>query len=136
MDDADRLELTRLFVAAITAELGASSEDSVPMNGSAFADAVKRLADNPLAAKFAVLTTVAGPMCPDFQEGMAIAQSAGLISRLNPSFQRFTVNLSGRQVRTLAADPNFPDARRLAQQYLALTLGTPDAAPRDHRTMA
>ncbi|MBI2392249.1 MAG: hypothetical protein HYV09_21860 [Deltaproteobacteria bacterium] len=136
MDDADRLELTRLFVAAITAELKAFSEESVPMSGSAFAAAVSRLRDNPLASRFSVLTTVAGPMCPDFQEGMAIAQSAGLISRLNPSFQRFTVNLSGRQVRGLASDPQFAAARYLAKEYLALTLGSPDAGARDDHTMA
>ncbi len=58
---------------------------------------------------------------------MAVAQSAGVISRLNPSFQRFTVNLSGRQVGVLAADATFADARLLAKEYLSLTLGASEA---------
>jgi hypothetical protein len=63
---------------------------------------------------------------------MAIAQSAGLISRLNPSFQRFTVNLSGRQAGRLSSDPRFKDARSLASEYLSRTLGSAETNDGDH----
>lgn len=130
MDDADRLHVTKLFVAAVQAELGArgggrQGDLSAPLDPGAFASAVEQLGPgNKIASEFPALPTISGPLCPDFQQGMAVAQSAGLISRLNPSFQRFTINLSKRQVSILEADDSrFGDAQLLAKKYLALTLG-------------
>jgi len=109
----------------------------VPLDASAFAASVANLGgSNALASKFPVFTTVSGRLCPDFQEGLAIAQSAGLISRLNPSFQRFTVNLSGRQIARLSDDARFEDARRLAREYLSRTLGSADTDEGDHSNAA
>jgi hypothetical protein len=128
MNDAERLQLTKLFVAAVYTELSrrndSTSPSSVPLDPSAFAEAVRRQATgNRIASRFPIYTTVSGPLCPDFQHGMAVAQSAGLISRMNPSFQRFAVNLSARQVQTFATDDRFLEVQKLAREYLALTLG-------------
>lgn len=128
MDDTARLHLTKLFVAAVQSELTSrigTKELSAPLDPGAFARAVEQLGfGNKVASEFPALTTISGPLCPDFQQGMAVAQSAGLISRLNPSFQRFTINLSKRQVGMLETDSRFSDAKLLAKKYLALTLGS------------
>lgn len=116
MDDADQLELMRLFLAAIASQLKVTS---VTLDWMAFTAAVTHQPDNPFARRFPVLTTVMGPMCPDFLEGMAVARCAGLLSHIVPSQRRFVINLSGRQVRALTDDPRFEDARRLAEEYLA-----------------
>ena len=127
-DDVTRLELTKLLVAGLYLEFLAQRDNvrglPVPLDPGAFTRAVEQLVpENKVAAEFPIWPSLSGPRCPDFQEGLAIAQSAGLISRLSPSFQHFTINLSMREVNRLRADSRFGDAQQLATKYLEIALG-------------
>jgi hypothetical protein len=68
---------------------------------------------------------MAGKRCPDFQEGLTLAQTAGLISRQNPAYTWFSLRMPMRHVRRLQEDQEFQAARQLAEGYTArLGLGT------------
>jgi hypothetical protein len=128
MSDAILLHRTKLLIAALYLELRAQSDNvrglRVPADPGAFTRAVEQLGSgNKVASEFPILTTLSGPLCHDFQQGLAIAQSAGLISRHSPSFQHFSINLSMREVNTLSTDSRFSDAQLLIKRYLELVLG-------------
>lgn len=130
MTDAERFEFTRLFVGALAAVQPEQEQGKpVPFDPRAFAEVVAEEAkrDNRIAMRFAVFPTVSGKRCPDFQYGLTIAQSAGLISRQNPSFESFSVLMPPRQRRELEAHSLFQNARSIAQLYLEATLGLKQA---------
>lgn len=140
MNDAERLRLTRLFVGAVQLELqlrGRTSEKegavvTIPVEPRAFANAVAKTAHvSQVAARYRLYPSSSGPRCPDFQLGMAAVQASGLISRLNPSFQRFAVSLTDSQVAELEKNALFVDARTLAAEYLNITLGTRNESSSD-----
>lgn len=128
MNDNERLELSHLFVAAVQKKLG-HPKDSVPLDARAFAEAVQEIGEgNRVATRFRVYRTISGPACPDFQQGMTLAQSAGLISRLNPSYERFVVDVSPRQRADLEKQGLFEDALVLADEYLKRAAGSAGAS--------
>ena len=136
MSDAILLHRTKLLIAALYLELQAQSDNvrglRVPVDPGAFTRAVEQLGrGNKVASEFPILTTLLGPLCHDFQQGLAIAQSAGLISRHSPSFQHFSINLSMREVNTLSTDSRFSDAQLLIKKYLELVLGRFRGRPGD-----
>jgi|SRR6185369_9354564 len=117
MDDSERLNSLRLFIGALTRVLGSQKE--VPFDPVSFAKVVADAQGegNEFARRFAVYTTIAGKLCPDFQEGLTLAQSAGLISRQNPSYTQFSLRMPLRQVRRLEEDGIFEAAEQLAERY-------------------
>ena len=131
MNDVTLLHLTKLLIAALYLELRGQNDSvrglPVPLDPGAFTRAVEQLGHgNKVASEFPVLTTLSGHLCHNFQQGLAIAQSAGLISRLSPSFQHFTINLSMREVNMLKTDYRFNDTQLLAKKYLELVFGNLD----------
>lgn len=123
MNDAERFEATRLFIAAVGE---ARKDKAVPFEPVHFAEAVYtlRLAGNGFAKRFPTFNSLGGLTCPDFQEGMAAAQAAGLITRQNPSFRFFTVRMPPRVVRTtLRGVADEADIRKVAQEYCSRVLG-------------
>jgi len=129
MNDASLFDLTKLLIAALCLELRTQSDNvrrlRVPVDPGAFARAVEQLGHgNKAASAFPILMTLSGPLCYDFQQGLTIAQSAGLISRHSPSFQHFSINLSMREVNMLSTDSRFSDAQLLIKKYLELVLGS------------
>lgn len=123
MKDVILLDLTKLLVASIYSELCTQTDSvrelAIPLDPRAFTRAVEQLgSENQVASEFPVLMTPSGPLCHDFQQGLSIAQSAGLISKLGPSFQHFFINLSRREVNRLKTDSRFSDAQLLAKKYL------------------
>ena len=120
MDDSERLSSLRLFIGALARVLGNVNE--VPFDPTSFATAVDNAQreNNAFASRFAVYTTIAGRRCPDFLEGLTLAQSAGLISRQNPNYTSFVLRMPTRQIRRLEAEQEFTDAEDLARHYLQL----------------
>ena len=139
VNDANRLRNMRLVLAAMKRELDArgwTDDGTVFLDTATFARAVRKLGGKTrLRASFPVLASSTGPQCPEFRHGMSVAKSAGIISCLTPSSQRFTVNISARQIADIAKDmKGFAEARVLASEYLALMRGLrseidPDAGP-------
>ena len=115
MNDAERLRATRVFVAALKDLLAkqARANAAVPFDPRTFAVVVKELGEggNTFARRFQVFETVAGKSCPDFLQGMTAAQSAGLISRLNPTYQFFAVSMSPYLVEEALGATEANDAR-------------------------
>lgn len=119
MDDSERLNSLQLFIGALTSVLGERQE--VPFDPASFAVVVADAQEhgNEFARRFAVYTTIAGKRCPDFQEGLTLAQTAGLISRQNPAYTWFSLRMPMRHVRRLQEDDQFQAARQLARGYTA-----------------
>jgi hypothetical protein len=125
MNEAERFASTKLFIAALQAVLAEASLEGkpIPFDPESFARTVQKLREkgNSFATKFPTFRTIAGPGCPDFQEGMTVAQSAGLISRQNPTHETFSIKASRRQLTSVAAGSDFRAATELARDYLSLT---------------
>lgn len=130
MTESERFEATRLFIAALKNLIAATKPDTrvIPFEPRVFALAVHEEAKkgNSFAEKFQVYKTVAGKSCPDFQQGMTAAQSAGLISRQNPTYQFFSVTMSPRLVESTLSSVETSVSQgvnALAEGYVARVLG-------------
>jgi hypothetical protein len=125
MNESERFLSTKVFIAALQSVLAEEVDKSgaIPFDPESFAKTAQELAGkgNGFANKFPVFRTVAGPGCPDFQEGMTLAQSAGLISRQNPSQEAFWIKASRRQLRFAASVSDFQAATDFARDYLKRT---------------
>ena len=126
MTDADRLQATRLFIAALSKVT--TTSESIPFEPRTFAEVVDKLRNdgNSFATRFMVYETVAGKNCPDFQAGMTAAQSAGLIARQNPTYQFFSVRMASRTAKELLRTQELVTQEavsRVAREY-CLALGT------------
>jgi hypothetical protein len=127
MDDSERLDALRLFIGALVRVLG--GPQVIPFDPASFASAVAegQGKGDEFAQKFALYTTIAGSRCPDFQEGLTLAQAAGLISRQNPTYTSFVPRMPARQLRRLeTSDAAFQGAEKLARNYsrlVGLTVG-------------
>ncbi|HEY4240626.1 MAG TPA: hypothetical protein VGM88_12480 [Kofleriaceae bacterium] len=126
MTDAERLQATRIFIAALS-QVTPEFTEPIPFDPRTFAEVVASLqaTGNAFAKRFIVFETVAGKNCPDFQHGMTAAQSAGLIARQNPTYQYFSVRMAHRTIDdVLKAEAQVStDASMVARQY-CLALGT------------
>lgn len=125
MNDAERFEATRSFIAALSLTRS-DSDNAIPFDPVQFADVVHKLRQqgNAFAGRFPIYNTVDGKSCPDFQLGMTAAQSAGLISRQNPSYQSFSVRMPPRVAKqALAREAESESARELAEEYYSSVAG-------------
>jgi hypothetical protein len=113
MTDAERLTAIQAFIAAL--HRVAPGGRPIPYDPSSFARVVKDLAEtgNVLAQQFGVFNTAAGPSSPDFLQGMTAAQSAGLISRMNPTYEFFSIQLPLSVRRRI--EPSTDQERQFAQ---------------------
>lgn len=127
MTDADILRATKLFVAAL-GKVTEGAAVAIPLEPRVFADLVKN-GGGGYADRFMVFNTVTGSNCPDFQQGMTAAQSAGLIARMNPTYQFFTVRMSQRMAAEYLEQcgPESAQAEDLARRY-CMKLGVLPAA--------
>ncbi len=128
MNDAERLMLIRLFLTGIGVELERAGREgsSVPLNMRVFAQTAKRLCgQNAFARRFQVYPSPCGPHCPDAVKGIAIAQSAGLLSRKTNAYDYISVELSPRQIRELSTFDGFAEAHAFVRAYLRATMGFP-----------
>lgn len=127
MTDAERLQATRLFIAALST-VAPGGADPLPFDPRAFAEVVAQLQakGNKFAQRFMVFETVAGKSCPDFQQGMTAAQSAGLIARQNPWYQFFSVRMAHRTANDVlqkVGGEASKEAELVAREY-CVALGT------------
>jgi hypothetical protein len=118
MNEARRNRAIRAFVATVYESGG---NRPVRYDPRAFAEVIRELASsNAFAREFRFFDTIAGPSCPDFERGMTAAQSAGLISRLNPSFGFFAPNFDPILLDVALGDTEDVRAiREVVKRYLA-----------------
>ena len=121
MNDADKLNRMRLFLAACADVIGWERESAFPYDHRILVQTiVGEAADgNAFASRFLVLTNVAGKHSPDVTDGLMLCQSAGTAFRRYEHGSNILILLGRHQVESLKDSPEFQGARHVALKYLA-----------------
>lgn len=106
-------EATRSFLAAVR-----EIQDSFRCDERAFALTVDELREsNPVAAKFLTCAGTLGRACPDFDQGLLMAQSGCLCFFRAPEYDTVEISFTSRLTpRFIGENPEA--ARELARRYL------------------